>query len=251
MTEPVVEFVEYKKMDLSGYTLIEGFPGLGLVGTIGVKYLIERMKFEQLGHIETNFFIPIISIRNGLPVYPSRIFVHRGKKLVAIISEQIIPKMMVRHVAKAIVKWIEKKGIKQVISLEGIRSKGEFLKTETVYGIADSEAAKELLKKHNVTIVMDGITTGVTALILLELSQNDKISSCSLLGNVQIAADYEAAAECLKRLNEILNLNLSIEPLLQEAKETKKALMKQLEGLKKTSETVKKLEESGAMPMYT
>ena len=97
--EPSIEFVEYKKTDLSGYTLIEGFPGLGLVGTIAVKYLVERLKFEPVGHIETNFFVPIISIRNGLPVYPSRIFINRKRKLVAIISEQIIPKMMVRYLS--------------------------------------------------------------------------------------------------------------------------------------------------------
>lgn len=249
--DPKIEFIEYKKTDLAGYTLIEGFPGLGLVGTIAAKYLVERLKFEPIGHIETNFFIPIISIRKGLPVFPSRIFIHRKRKLVAIISEQIIPKMMVRPMAKAVVKWITKKGINKVISLEGIRTRGELKKVETVYGIADSEPAKEKLKKHNITIVMDGITTGVTAMILLELSQNKKINSYSLLGNVQIAADYKAAAECLKKLNEILELNIDVEPLLREAKETEKALLRQLENLKKTHESVKKLEESSATPMYT
>jgi len=247
-----IRFVEYEKLNLSGYTLIEGFPGLGLVGTIAVKYLVERQKFEPAGHIETDFFVPIISIKNGKPVFPSRIFINKRKKLVAILSEQIIPKMKVQHVAKAVVDWIEKKGIKKVISLEGIRTKGGMAKTEKIYGIADSEKAKEELKKYNVSIVQDGITTGVTALILLELSQNKKVNSCSLLGNVQIVADYKASAECLKKLNEMLDLNINVEPLYREARETEKALMKQFDGLKQTQESINKLEQStSSTPMYT
>jgi len=250
--EEKIRFVEYEKLNLSGYTLIEGFPGLGLVGTIAVKYLVERQKFEPAGHIETDFFVPIISIKNGKPVFPSRIFIHKRKKLVAILSEQIIPKMKVQDVAKAVVGWIGKKGIKKVISLEGIKTRGAPAKTEKIYGIADSEKAKEELKKYGVTIVQDGITTGVTALILLELSQNKKTNSCSLLGNVQIAADYKASAECLMKLNEMLDLKINVEPLFKEAKETEKALIKQLEGLKQTQDSVTKLERStGSMPMYT
>ncbi len=248
---PKIDFVEYKKVNLKDYTLIEGFPGLGLVGTIAAKYLVEKMGFEQIGHIETNFFIPIISIRKGLPVFPSRVYINRKKKLAAIISEQIIPKAMVQAMAKETVKWIIQKGIKKVISLEGIRTKGNADEKVHVYGIADSEAAKKELKKHNVTIVGEGITTGVTSLILLELSQNKKINSCSLLGNVNIAADYKASAECLKKLNEMLDLEINVEPLLKEAQETQKALLKQLQSLKKTHDSVKKFEATGATPMYT
>ena len=41
-----INFVEKVPINFSGYTLIEGFPGMGLVGTIGAKYLAEKMKFE-------------------------------------------------------------------------------------------------------------------------------------------------------------------------------------------------------------
>lgn len=249
--EPKIDFVEYKKVDLSGYTLIEGFPGLGLVGTIAGKYLVKRLDLEPLGHIETNFFVPIISIRNGKPMFPSRMFINRDKKFVVIISEQIIPKMMVSSLAKAVVNWTAGKGITKVISLEGIKTKGKSKNVEKIYGIADSEKAKKKLKEHKIKIVKDGITTGVTAMILLELSKNEKIDSYSLLGNVQIAADYKAAAECLKKLNEMLKLDIDIEPLMKEAKETQKALLKKLQNFKKTHESIKKFENRGATPMYT
>jgi len=45
-------------------------------------------------------------------------------------------------------------------------------------------------------------------------------------------------------------MGVNIEPLLEEAKETEKALLKQMEELKKTNETVENFEEK-APSMYT
>ncbi len=250
--EGKVEFVEHGKVDLKGYTLIEGFPGLGLVGTIGVKYIVERLKFRSVGHIESDFFVPIIRVHEGLPVYPSRIYVNKQKKLAALVSEQIIPRNMTATIARNVVEWAAKKGIKKVISIEGIRTKGAKNGAEMkIYGIACNEKSKADLKKFKVPIVGEGITTGVTSMILLEMSKQDKIEAYSLLGNVKIAADYKAAAECLKKLDEILGnqFKINVQPLLKEAKETEKALLSHLGKLKQTEATVKKFEKG--VPMYT
>ena len=32
---------------IKGYTLVEGFPGMGLVGTIAANYLVEKLNFES------------------------------------------------------------------------------------------------------------------------------------------------------------------------------------------------------------
>ena len=246
MGDKKVNFVEYVEKDLSDYTLIEGFPGLGLVGTIGAKYLVERLKFKEYGYIESQFFIPIIRIHDGLPINPSRIYINDELKLIVLISEQIIPKYFTSIMAKAVVEWIKKKGITKTISLEGIHA--ESTEKQTVYGIAANDRSKGLLKKHNLTIIGDGITTGITSLILLELQRSD-MEAISILGNVRNIADYKAAAELIKKLNEMLGLNINIEPLLKEAKETEKELLKHLQQLKKTNQVVEKFE--GKTPMYT
>ena len=44
-----LEFVELQKTSLDGYTLIEGFPGMGLVGTIAAKYIVEKLNYEYIG----------------------------------------------------------------------------------------------------------------------------------------------------------------------------------------------------------
>jgi len=243
-----VNFIEYEKIDFSDYTLIEGFPGMGLVGTIGAKYLAERMNFREIGYIDANVFIPIIRIHQGIPVNPSRIYANDKMKLAIIISEQIIPRYYTDKLAKAVVEWIKEKKFKRLISLEGINADPTQQK-EVIYGIAANEKSKKLLEQYGIKIVSEGITTGITSLMLLELKKTN-MEAFSILGNVNIQADYKAAAALLEKLNKILGLNISIEPLMKEAKETEKELLKHLDNIKKTHGEVQKLEEDQPQ-MYT
>ena len=71
--KPLVNFVEKKPLNVAGYTLIEGFPGMGLVGTIAVKYLSEKLDCKEAGYIVSETFVPIIRVHNGLTIHPSRI----------------------------------------------------------------------------------------------------------------------------------------------------------------------------------
>src|SRR3989344_5313458 len=121
---------------------------MGLAGTIAAKYLIERKKFKQVGFIDSSIFVPVIRIHEGLPVYPSRVYINESMKLAVLISEQIIPKSYTNAFADEIVEWIKKKKFKSVISLAGI-STGEEENNE-VYGIgADYKAAASLVEKLN------------------------------------------------------------------------------------------------------
>ena len=242
-----IDFVETIKKDLSGYTLIEGFPGMGLAGTIASKYLVERLKFKEIGFIDANIFVPIIRIHEGIPVYPSRIYVNDENKLVVLISEQIIPRFYTAKIAKAVVDWTIAKKISRVISLAGINT-DDTMQRGTVFGIAANPASLDFLKKSDVEIIQDGITTGVTALILLELRKTN-IEAISILGNVKIQADYKAAASLIEKLNSMLGLKINIEPLLKEARETEEALLKQMNEVKKTHSDIQKIENDA--PMYT
>jgi len=242
-----IEFIEKNPINFSGYTLIEGFPGMGLVGTIGAKYLIEKLKFEEIGFIDANIFIPIIRIHNGQPVNPSRIYAHKEKKIAIIISEQIIPKYYTERMAKAVVEWIEENNFERLISLEGINA-GEKNQNK-IYGIGANKKSLEALEKYKIEPIKEGITTGITSLILLELKKNEDFEAISILGNANLQADYKAAATILKKVAEVLSITLDTAPLLNEAKETEKEILKHLQAIKQTSGKVDQFE--GHTPMYT
>ncbi len=245
--EMKIEFIEKTPVNFSGYTLIEGFPGMGLVGTIGAKYLAEKMNFKEAGHIETNIFIPIIRIHEGKPVNPSRIYVNEEKKIAIIISEQIVPKYYADKMAKAIVEWIEENNFARLISIEGINTGAK--EQNKIYGIASNQKSLEVLKKHGIEPIKEGITTGITSLILLQLKKEENFEAISLLGSVNLQADYKSAARILEKLSKMLSLEVDTKPLLNEAKKTEKELLKHFNNIKKTSSKVEKFE--GQTPMYT
>ncbi len=233
-----VEIKELKNLNLKDYTLIEGFPGLGLVGTICAKHLIEKLKMQKYGYINSDIFVPIIRIREGKPIHPSRIFINKKQKLVVVISEQVIPKQFTDDFARALVDWVKKKKIGKIISLNGLTAPK---KTREIYGYASNDEAKKYLKKNNVKLIEEGITTGISALMMLEL-KNTKIQGMSLLAPVTLQADFEAAANLTTKLNELFTFKLDVKPLLKEAKKVEAELsnyLKKLKAMQQTQETEK------------
>lgn len=239
-----VEITEFEKKDFSGYTIIEGFPGMGLVGTIAAKYLIDKLKFTYHGFIDSNSFMPVVRIHKGVPLRPARIYTLDSKKLAILISEQVIPKQAINVFAQKIIDWVQEKKFEKLISLSGIHSYDSM--QNIVYGIAANDDSVEMLKKHNLEVIEDGITTGITALMLLYL-KTTKIKAFSILGNVKTAADYQAAAEILKKLSEIIDVKIDIDPLLKEAKELEKEIVTQMKKMQDTKDSIEKFEPKAQM----
>jgi len=239
--EKLVRIVETKNVPMKGYTFIEGFPDLGLAGTIGARYLVEKLKFEEVGYIDSKAFMPMIRIQNGLPLHPVRIYVNKKSKVVIALAEQIIDNSLAAPLAQELVVWIKKKGINRVISTSGVR----IPEGVSIYAFASNEKSKKIIKENKIQMIENGVTSGVTALLMLYLKDNDIESFC-LLGNAKNSADYNAAAEVVKAICVITKMSIDIKPLLNEAKVLEAALMSHI----KTVEDSKDAKPEST-PMYT
>ncbi|MFA5357657.1 MAG: PAC2 family protein [archaeon] len=235
-----VELIETKNVSLRGYTLLEGFPGLGLSGTIGSKYIVEKLRLEQIGHINSEKFLPIIRIENGLPMHPVRIYASKKNKLAIILAEQVVPKESAADVAKEFVDWVKKKGIKTVISTSGIRTD----ETTKVYAFASNENSKKIISNNGIKLISNGITSGVTALIMLELKENN-IDALCIMGNTKTSADYHAAKEIVKAICKITGLKIDLTSLEKEGRTVEDSLVEHLKTVKENS-----CDESDITPMY-
>lgn len=245
--DPKIRFVETNAVQLKGYTIIEGFPGMGLVGTIAAKYVVEKLGFEQLGYIDSDIFIPLIRIHKGIPLHPSRIYINESLKIVVLVSEQIIPRNLIHRFGEATIEWIRAKGITMIVSLAGINTGDP--KDKSTYGIASNAKSRKMLEDAGITVINEGITTGVTAMMLLEL-RDDNIQAVSVMGPVSLGADYKAAASLIEKLAQLLKLDIDIKPLLKEAQDTEKELLKNFEKMRESNEAVQKLEDQSPL-MYT
>ena len=240
-TDKQIRLVETTTINLKGFTFIEGFPDLGLAGTIGAKYFVEKLKFEQIGFIDSKVFLPLIRIQNGLPVHPVRIYASRKNKICVALAEQIIDNFMAPLMAEELVAWIKRKGITRVISTSGVR----IPEGKPIYAFASNEASKKIITKNNRALIDNGITSGVTALLMLALKDNNIEAFC-LLGNAKNSADYNAAAEVVKAICALTSITIDVKPLLQEAKKVEGALVEHLRTIEETKQI-----KPDSTPMYT
>ena len=81
MTSNEINIKEFKKINLEGGYLIDGFPSVGFSSAIATESMIHTSQFELGGVIDSETFPPISVIKNGKPNYPSRIFVNEDLKV--------------------------------------------------------------------------------------------------------------------------------------------------------------------------
>jgi len=64
----MVELELWKKP--KGATIIEGFPGYGLVGPITTEFLIDHLKTEQIGQFVSNELPATVAVHEGKVIHP-------------------------------------------------------------------------------------------------------------------------------------------------------------------------------------
>ena len=106
---------------LKNVTIIQGFPGFGLVGTIATEYLIEHLQCELLGNYWFEELPATITIHGGKLTHPIGIFYN--KKYNIVIIHSILSTAGIEwKVADLIETVAQQTKAKEIISLEGVSS---------------------------------------------------------------------------------------------------------------------------------
>ena len=239
-----VEIVETAKWDLNEPILIEGFPGIGLVGTISASFIAEKLKMELLGYIASPRFPPIAAVHNYVPLHPARLYKSRKHNLVVLFSEFVVPLSVVYDLSCAILEWSKKRKIKQIISVGGIGIKGE---QEEVFGIASLPKLTEKLESAGVKLIKEGATTGVSGVLLAECA-SQKFPAVSLLAEAKPdILDPRGAALVLEAVKSFAKLPLKTEELVEEAENIETKIQEIMENAKVAGEAYKKTDKLNAM----
>ncbi|MHB8604158.1 MAG: proteasome assembly chaperone family protein [Thermoplasmatota archaeon] len=213
-----------KEVDLVGATIIDGFPSVGLVSTITANYLIDVLELEQVGIMDSKYFPTVSIVRNGVPLYPVRIYA--GKGVCVFISEfQPAPKL-IRPIAEAILKFALAHKCRTVISPEGLVIDSEEENAEvSVYALGSTQETRDALTKHGLTQFGNGIITGVSG-VLLNLGKKEGFNAISILAEANPNyPDARAAAKVIEAINVLLDqVDIDVKPLYSEAENIEKTL---------------------------
>ncbi|MDK2915534.1 MAG: uncharacterized protein PWR25_91 [Euryarchaeota archaeon] len=220
-------------------TVLIGFPGSGLVGSIALQYLVEQMEFEQIGAITSKYFPPVALMTKGVINAPVRLY--EKDHLVAVVSDVPIHPAICYEVANGIMDWLAQFDIKEVVTIAGIITNEP---EKRVFGVATSSSVLQRVEEKTIILPMGSIS-GVAASLLTECKTRG-IPGIGLLGETVNTPDPRSSAATIEVLNQIYGLNLDIQPLLEQAVEIEAAMSQIAEQVQKT-EAAPRREQ---LPMY-
>jgi uncharacterized protein len=220
-------------------TVLIGFPGSGLVGSIALQYLVEQMDFEQIGAITSKYFPPVALMTKGVINVPVRLY--EKDNIAAIISDVPIHPAICYEVANGIMNWLTQFNIKEITTIAGIITNEP---EKRVFGVAPTGGVLARIEEQTIILPMGSIS-GIAASLLTECKTRG-IPGIGLLGETVNTPDPRSSAATIEVLNRIYDLNLDVQPLLEQAVEIEAAMAQIAEQVQKT-ETAPRREQ---LPMY-
>ncbi len=238
----MIEIKFLHKMPFKGYTLVEGFPGAGLVAPISIGYMINKLDFKYVGFIDSDKFPPVVSIHQGVPLPAVRLYCSEKYKLLTIFAE-INPTSEndIYEMSKFIYNFVKENELEQVISISEIPTKEP---TNKVYGIASNPAVAKRFEAIGVEGIGDGVAAGLSAMLLMQATI-DGLSDANILvpivpGNI----DPKYAEIALQTLSKLTGIEIDMTELEKEAKAVE-AKTRSL--IKKKKEASSSFDESQSM----
>jgi uncharacterized protein len=245
----VIEIKLFGSVNLNGYTFIEGFPGIGLVGPMAISYIIDKLGMKYIGYMQSDHFPPLVSIHKGEPVPPIRLYTADKEKLVTIFAEFPIPIELVDEISTAIYDFLRKSGIVNTYSIGGIPDTGETVQKPFVVASNSSITANAV--SSGLQAIEEGVATGVSALLLMKAALDKGNDICIMVPVHQNIADPAYAEIAITSLNKLMNLNIDITDLDKEAKIVQAKIKEIISKHKESHESYKKaVDDTSGPSMY-
>ena len=244
--------VEKEGVEPKSAVLIEGLPGLGMVGKIATEYLVKQLGARRIAELYSPHFAYYVMVNKQGSVRLLRSVFHywkneKGKKdLLMLTGDSQAQTIEGQYeVADAILDFAHKKNVKLVVTIGGFRrevkDEPQILVCATSPGLLDralEAGAKDSPSGHPI-VGTAGLLTG-----LAKFRKMDAI--CLLVETPGYLSDPGAAKSVLKVLKKMLGFNLDLSGLDKEILKSEhiEERMKRIEEERRISaERRRKLEE--------
>ena len=218
----------------TGVTIIEGFPGFGMVGTIASEAIMDHLKPRLIGRITTRKLPAMIAVHDGKVVEPLGIFYDEKHKIVVQHAVTNIAGLE-WDLSEAVLEVAKALKAKEIISLEGIGSltKRDIKKKPKAFYYSNHSEARKKFNELELDQLNEGIIVGVTGTLILKSKENLRIS-CIFGETATGFPDSRAAATVVNIIDKYLDLDVPSEPLIKKAEEFEKKLQGLFQKIKTT-----------------
>jgi uncharacterized protein len=213
----MARIAEHQPVELDAPVLIEGLPGVGLVGKIAADHLVEQ--FDMTHHASCHCEgLPQVAVyaegeRDVRP--PVRVYADEKRDLLVLQSDVPVSPRVAGEFAACVTGWLADNGVTPVY-LSGLPEEKDGV--PELYGVSTG-GAEELLTEHGVPTPSEGgLISGPTGALLAEAGQRD-LDSLGLV--VQANANFpdpEAARVLLSdAIGPIAAVDVDTDQLIEQA----------------------------------
>jgi uncharacterized protein len=246
MDKETVQVILEKEPSVKNPILIEGFPGIGLVGNIASQYIVNELNMTYLGSMSSKFFPPLAVLLGGVVNMPVRIYEDAGKGIIVLTADIPVHPLASYDVGKEIVSWAESINAKEMVCLAGITVMTE---QHRVFGAVSKKDLLERIK--NVTEIFElGTITGITGSIMNECRVRNLPAICLLGETASAEPDPRAAIAAVETLNKIYNLGVSTNKLSEQAEQIEVQMAQLAQQLKAATPEEQQSQMPKEFPMY-
>lgn len=217
--------IETKKVKMKRPILIEGLPGIGLVGKIAADHLIDELKATEVAQLYSPHFPhQVIMQKNGVMRMIKNRFYHvKGKEhdlLILVGDVQAITSEAQYEVTGKILDYCQKKKVELIITLGGYGT-GKIPSNPKVFGSVTNKPMVEQYKKYGIIFGESKGSIIGAAGMLLGLGKIRKIPGICLMGETHGGfVDPKSAQAVIEVLCKILGIKVDTRKLDERAKES-------------------------------
>jgi uncharacterized protein (TIGR00162 family) len=223
---------EFKPVEANNPVLIEGLPGLGLVGKIAIRYLVKQLKAQKFAYLYSPHFPYFVLVNKkgsvrllrGAFYYwkntkgPNDLILFTGDSQSQTIEGQY-------EIADKMLEFAKNHNVANIVTIGGYR-----VETEAKPKVFVAGTSSEILTKAvNAGAVVSGSGSPIvgTAGLILGLSRFKKINALCLLGETRgYLPDPMAASSVLEVIKSAFNFDLDLTGLKEDIAKAEKMVQR-------------------------
>ncbi len=223
---------ELVKADLNNPVLIEGLPGLGLVGRIAIRHLVKQLKAEKFASLYSPHFpyFVVVSKKGSVRLLSGTFYYWRNKKsrndLVLFTGDSQAQTIEGQYeISNHLLDFAKKNKVKMIITIGGYRIEAKD-KPQVIAAATSRELLNNALQSGAIVGPTGSPIVG-TAGLILGMSPFKKIDSLCLLGETRgYLPDPKAARSVLEVVEKMLSFDTDLGTLDEEIAKAEKMVMR-------------------------
>jgi uncharacterized protein len=258
-----MRIIPYKEPSLHKPYLVSGLPGIGYVAKLAADYLKDQLKAELFEEVYSPSFPPFVLIKEDGTVELLKNEFYYWKNKSPAENDLIIFTGNIQasspegqfEMVDEVLRVAETFGVSKIFSLAAY-IKEVSVETPKVFGVVTEPSLVDELKKFGVSMMDDGIVSGTNG-ILFGHAKTRGIQGVCLMGETatyatptgQEVIDAKAAKAVLGVLTKMLNIEVDMAPLDEQAKLTEEFVRKVDDMTRRALEEMKRASERD-IPKY-